>query len=93
MQVEGTDLQTFNQFFQREVGCEGDVIASKLQNEFDRHLKSANLQVQSMKIGFDQEVNYFNDALLTHGKQGLKYVVKSKMINNLLKALMVRLLY
>ena len=82
MQVEGTDLQTFNQFFQREVGCEGDVIASKLQNEFDRHLKSANLQVQSMKIGFDQEVNYFNDALLTHGKQGLKYVVKSKMINN-----------
>lgn len=82
MQVEGTDLQTFNQFFQREIGDKGAVMASKLQNEFDRHLKSANLQVQSMKIGFEQEVNHFNDALLTHGKQGIKYIVKSNMINN-----------
>ena len=82
MQVEGTDLQTFNQFFQREIGDKGVVIASKLQNEFDRHLKSANLQVQSMRIGFEQEVNHFNDALLTHGKQGMNYVVKSNMINN-----------
>jgi len=82
MQSEGADLQTFNQFFQREIGDKGAIISSKLQSEFDRHLKSANLQVQSMKIGFEQEVNHFNDALLTHGKQGMKYVVKSNMINN-----------
>ncbi|MDQ7074869.1 MAG: LeoA/HP0731 family dynamin-like GTPase [Gammaproteobacteria bacterium] len=82
MQVEGTDLQTFNQFFQREIGDKGAVMTSKLQNEFDRHLKSANLQVQSMKIGFEQEVNHFNDALLGLGKQGMKYIVKSNMINN-----------
>jgi len=82
MQIEGTDLQTFNQFFQREIGDKGAVIASKLQNEFDRHLKSANLQVHSMNIGFEQEINHFNDALLTYGKQGMKYVVKNNMINN-----------
>lgn len=82
MQVEGTDLQTFNQFYQREIGDKGAVISSKLQNEFDRHLKSATLQVQSMKIGFEQEVNHFNDVLLTHGKQGMNFVVKSNMINN-----------
>lgn len=82
MQIEGADLQTFNQFYQREIGDKGIVIASKLQGEFDRHLKSANLQVQSMKVGFDQEINHFNDALLTHGKQGVNYVVKSNMINN-----------
>jgi len=82
MQVEGTDLQTFNQFFQREIGDKGAVIASKLQSEFDLHLKSSNLQVQSMTLGFEQEVNHFNDALLAHGKQGMKFVVKSNMINN-----------
>jgi len=82
MQIEGTDLQTFNHFFQREIGDGGVVISSKLQNEFDRHLKSANLQVHSMKIGFEQEVNHFNDSLLTYGKQGMKYVVKTNMINN-----------
>ena len=82
MQVEGTDLQTFNSFFQREVGDKGVVIASKLENEFERHLKSANLQVESIQIGFEQEVNHFNDVLLTHGKQGMNYVVKSNIINN-----------
>ncbi|MEY8214739.1 MAG: LeoA/HP0731 family dynamin-like GTPase [Colwellia sp.] len=82
IQVEGTDLQTFNQFFEREIGDKGIVISSKLQNEFDRHLKSVNLQVQSMKVGFEQEISHFNDALLSHGKQGIQYVLKSNMVNN-----------
>lgn len=80
-QVKGTDLQTFDTFFQREVGDKGVIIASKLQSEFDRHLKSANLQVQNMQKGLEQEVNHFNDVLLTHGKQGMNYIVNNNMIN------------
>ena len=64
LQVQGTDLETFNQFFQREVGDGGVVISSRLQSEFDRYLRSANLEVKSMASSFTQEVNHFNDAVL-----------------------------
>jgi len=82
LQVEGTDLQTFNAFFQREVGDEGVMISSRLQNEFDRQLRSATLEVKNMKVGFEQEVSHFNEAVLAHGKQGMDLLVKSNVINN-----------
>jgi GTP-binding protein EngB required for normal cell division len=82
LQVQGTDLETFNAFFQREVGDEGVVISSKLQSEFDRYLRSANLEVKSMASSFTQEVNHFNDAVLGYGKQGADLLLKSNVINN-----------
>jgi len=82
LQVQGTDLETFNDFFQREVGDEGVIISSRLQSEFDRYLRSANLEVKSMALSFTQEVNYFNDAVLGYGKQGADLLVKSNVINN-----------
>ena len=82
LQVQGTDLETFNAFFQREVGDEGVVISSKLQSEFERYLRSANLEVKSMASSFTQEVNHFNDAVLGYGKQGADLLVKSNVINS-----------
>lgn len=82
LQAQGTDLDTFNAFFQREVGDEGIVIASKLQSEFDRYLRSANLEVKSLATSFTQEVNHFNEAVLSYGKQGADLLVKSNAINS-----------
>ncbi|MEI8654955.1 50S ribosome-binding GTPase [Pseudoalteromonas sp. Hal273] len=82
LQVQGTDLETFNDFFQREVGDGGVVISSRLQSEFDRYLRSANLEVKSMASSFTQEVNHFNDAVLGYGKQGVDFLVKGNVINN-----------
>ncbi|MBU2869751.1 LeoA/HP0731 family dynamin-like GTPase [Colwellia sp. E2M01] len=82
LQVQGTSLQTFNAFFQREVGDEGVVVASKLESEFERYLRSANLEVQSLHSSFTQEVNHFNDVVLAYGKQGVDLLVKGNFINN-----------
>jgi GTP-binding protein EngB required for normal cell division/uncharacterized membrane-anchored protein YhcB (DUF1043 family) len=82
LQLQGTDLETFNAFFQREVGDEGVVISSKLQSEFERYLRSASLEVKSMASSFTQEVNHFNDAVLGYGKQGADLLVKSNVINS-----------
>ena len=82
LQVQGTDLETFNQFFQREVGDDGTVISSRLESEFERYLGSANLEMNSMASSFTQEVNHFNDAVLGYGKQGFDFLVKSNVINN-----------
>ncbi len=82
LQAEGTDLETFNDFFQREVGDEGVVISSRLQSEFERYLRSADLEVKSMASSFTQEVNHFNDVVLGYGKQGVDFLVKGNVINN-----------
>ena len=82
LQVQGTDLETFNDFFQREVGDEGVMISSNLQSEFERYLRTANLEVKSMASSFTQEVNHFNDAVLGYGKQGADLLVKSNVINS-----------
>jgi GTP-binding protein EngB required for normal cell division len=82
LQAKGTDLETFGTFFEREVGSDGSVVSSRLQSEFDRRCKSIALEVDKMQLGFDAEVNHFNSMVQKMGKQGVEYLVSSKMINN-----------
>jgi GTP-binding protein EngB required for normal cell division len=82
LQAEGLSLETFNDFFEREVGSEGVVLAMRLQNEFERQLRAVTLEVSKMKVGFEAEINHYNTAVMVLGKQGLSYVVKSNLINN-----------
>ncbi|KQR81598.1 labile enterotoxin output A [Burkholderia sp. Leaf177] len=82
LQAGGLTLETFPEFFERQIGSGGVVLNANLQNAFDRQLSSARLEVDKMAVGFVAEVNHFNETVLACGKQGLKYVVKSGLINN-----------
>ncbi|WP_024298522.1 LeoA/HP0731 family dynamin-like GTPase [Methylomicrobium lacus] len=82
LQANGLSIETFTEFFEREVGAEGVVLATRLQNEFERQLRSVTLEVSKMKVGFEAEINHYNTAVNVLGKQGLNYVVKSNLINN-----------
>lgn len=82
LQAKGQSQETFTEFFERELGSEGVVMNTRLQNEFDRQLGSVNLNLDKMKIGFEAEVNHFNTTVKTLGKQGVDYVINSKVINN-----------
>lgn len=82
LQAKGVDMDTFSDFFEREVGSDGIMVSTRLQNEFERQLKSVTQEISNMKIGFDAEVNHFNSTVTQFGKQGLDYLVKSKVINN-----------
>jgi GTP-binding protein EngB required for normal cell division len=82
MQALGSSLETFGDFFEREVGSEGIVLAMRLQNEFSRQTESITLDVAKMQLGFDTEINHFNTNVRSFGKQGVNHLLKGNVINN-----------
>nr|GFC61943.1 hypothetical protein [Tanacetum cinerariifolium] len=69
-------------YFTREIGSEGIVMANNLQIEFERQLKGVTHEISSMRLSFASEIQHFNSAVTKLGKQGVNYVVKSNLINN-----------
>jgi len=81
LKAKGCSLETFGDFFEREIGSEGIVIATRLQNEFSRQVQPITLEVEKMQIGFDNEVSHFNTTIKSMGKQGVNHVLNGKVIN------------
>lgn len=81
LKAKGCSLETFGDFFEREIGSEGIVIATRLQNEFSRQVQPITLEVEKMQIGFDNEVSHFNTIIKSLGKQGVNHVLNGKFIN------------
>lgn len=82
LRTQGLTLETFPEFFEREIGAEGIIVSTRLQNEFDRQLNGVAQELGRMRLSFDSEVSYFNDSVLKFGKQGINYLVKGSFINN-----------
>ena len=82
LQARGVTLETFGEFFEREVGAGGVMIATRLQNEFERRISTVTLEVQKMRVGFESELNHFNANVRQYGKQGLDFVLSSKLVNS-----------
>lgn len=82
LQAEGLSMETYQTFFEREVGDKGIVLSTRLQNEFDRRLQTVSQALDKMQVGYNAEISHYNGTLTAMGKQGLDYVVKSNVINN-----------
>ncbi|MCA6217728.1 50S ribosome-binding GTPase [Ideonella sp. B7] len=81
LQARGLDQNTYVDFFEREIGNEGVVLAAKLQSEFERQLNSVKLELTNLSVSVDAEVNHFNAAVRSYGKQGVDYLIGGKLIN------------
>ncbi len=77
LQAKGLSMETFPEFFEREVGSDGVMITTRLQNEFSRRLGAVQLEVSRMRVGFDSEISSFNSTVQTLGKQGFDYMISS----------------
>lgn len=82
LQAQGCSLETFAEFFEREVGDEGIIVSARLQKEFSRQIQPIALSMEKMQLSFDTEVNHYNTTVTTLGKQGINHIVKSNLINN-----------
>ncbi|WP_067587172.1 LeoA/HP0731 family dynamin-like GTPase [Endozoicomonas ascidiicola] len=82
LQTKGLELNTFSDFFEREIGSEGVIIEARLQNEFERHLSGVTMEMARIRADFDSEVNHYNSAISQLGKQGLTYLRNSSLISN-----------
>lgn len=81
LKAKGCSLETFGDFFEREIGSEGILITTRLQNEFSRQVQPITLEVEKMQIGFDNEVSHFNTTIKSMGKQGVNHVLNGNFIN------------
>lgn len=82
IQAKGCSLETFGEFFEREIGDEGIVINSRLQNEFRSQMGVINLEIEKMQITFDNEISHFNTTIKSLGKMGVNNMLKGNFINN-----------
>ena len=67
LQAQGTSIDSFNDFFQREIGSEGINMNTHIQNEFDKLTNSVNHTISRLEVNFQAEVDNFNSTLLSYG--------------------------
>lgn len=82
LRSQGLTLETFGEFFEREIGTDGVIVTTRLQNEFERQLNGVSQELGRMRLSFDSEIGHFNNSVTKFGKQGVNYVVKGNFINN-----------
>lgn len=82
LQAKGASMETFTDFFEREIGDEGVMIDTRITNEFDRKISALTLEISQIQSNFESEINHYNTAVKLLGKQGLNYVIKGNFINN-----------
>ena len=81
IQVKGCNLETFSEFYEREIGSEGIILSTRLQKEFNQRTQSITFEMQKMHVNFNSEVDHFNVTVKALSKQGVNHVLKSNLIN------------
>ena len=81
IQVKGCNLETFSEFYEREIGSEGIIVGTRLQKEFNQRTQSITFEMKKMHVNFNSEVDHFNVTVKALGKQGVNHVLKSNLIN------------
>jgi labile enterotoxin output A len=81
-QNEGTELETFNDFYQAEIGKDGIIISEKVKTEFERQINTVAIELNNIKLEMNAEIKNFNTVLNSLGKDGINFIVKGNFINN-----------
>lgn len=82
IQVAGVTVDTFDEFYQHEIGRDGINISARLQSEFERQLSSVTQELNRMRLSFDSEISHFNDTITKLGKQGISFIISGNFINS-----------
>ena len=83
LQNDGTDIETFKEFYQREIGDEGIIILEKIKMEFARQINTVKVELNTIKLEINAEIKNFNTTLTSLGREGINFVAKGNFINNI----------
>lgn len=72
LQVKGTDMQTIDDFFERNIGEAGIVLETNLQNEFERQLGKINHEISKTETNFNASINHYNNMVSDWALKGVK---------------------
>ncbi|WRG27541.1 50S ribosome-binding GTPase [Helicobacter pylori] len=80
IQVSGTSLETFNDFVTREIGDEGSIIDTRVQNEFERQTQGIVNEIAKIETGFNADMSSFEKHARTFGEM-VRKLSESGIIN------------
>lgn len=72
LQVKGTDIETINEFFERNIGDEGIVLETTIPNEFERQLGKIAYEISKAETNFNASINHYNNMVGDLAIQGMK---------------------
>jgi len=82
LQAKNLSQDTFQDFFENNIGSEGVVLETTLKNAFEKNLASIHLSINNFNININTEVNHYNEMMKQYGKLGITHIINSGMINN-----------
>ena len=82
MQVEGTSLETIGDFLAREIGNEGSIISSKINEYFQNETNQINIALNTQAINFNSEIDNIDTAVGFLTKKGLNHLAKNIKLDN-----------
>lgn len=62
-QVKGTDLTTFNDFYDSEIGTDGILLNTEIEKEFSRQCQSVSSSLNRISLDFDNEITRFETSV------------------------------
>lgn len=80
-QISGTSLETFNDFVIREIGDEGSIIDTKVQNEFERQTQGISNEIAKIGTTFNADMSSFEKHAGAFGKIGIDLLSQCGFIN------------
>lgn len=80
LQLEGTTIETFINFFERNIGSEGIVLNNKIENGFNKKVLEIENDICRLEKNFDNEIDNFEE--FTQDNSLEKFKIGSEMIKN-----------
>lgn len=81
LQLKGASMETISAFFEREIGEGGIVLDSKIQIAFSKNIDAVSSDLVRIQTSLNSDISAFDSHMLAVGRQGLDWIVKSKVIN------------
>ncbi|MFC4387843.1 LeoA/HP0731 family dynamin-like GTPase [Gracilibacillus marinus] len=72
LQVKGTNLDTIEAFFERNIGEEGVVLDTNIQNEFESQLGKMVQEISQVEMSFNSSINHYNHIVGDIALNGMK---------------------
>ena len=80
LQLEGTTIETFYDFFERNIGSEGIVLSSKIENGINKKVIEIENDICRLEKNFDNEIDNFEE--FTQDNSLEKFKIGSEMMKN-----------
>ena len=80
LQLEGTTIETFINFFERNIGSEGIVLNNKIENGFNKKVLEIENDICRLEKNFDNEIDNFEE--FTQDNSLEKFKIGSEILKN-----------